>query len=92
LTREQLDAIESLVNRQIRANADASTQVMSMDAAMEAGAIALFGEKYGEKVRVLSIGDFSVELCGGTHVRHAGDIGLLKIISETGIAAGIRRI
>jgi alanyl-tRNA synthetase len=92
VTREQLDAIESLVNRQIRANADARTQVMPMDAAMEAGAIALFGEKYGEKVRVLSIGDFSVELCGGTHVRHAGDIGLLKIISETGIAAGIRRI
>ena len=92
LTRAQLDAIENLVNRQIRTNADAETRVMSMDAALESGAMALFGEKYGDEVRVLSIGEFSVELCGGTHVRHAGDIGLLKIISETGIAAGVRRI
>ncbi|UCC55382.1 MAG: alanine--tRNA ligase [Gammaproteobacteria bacterium] len=92
VTREQLDTIESLVNRQIRTNADARTSVMSMEDALEAGAIALFGEKYGDEVRVLSIGDFSVELCGGTHVRHAGDIGLLKIIAETGIAAGVRRI
>jgi alanyl-tRNA synthetase len=92
VTREQLDTIEGLVNRQIRANADARTRVMSMDDALEAGAMALFGEKYGDEVRVLSIGDFSVELCGGTHVRHAGDIGLLKITAETGIAAGVRRI
>jgi alanyl-tRNA synthetase len=92
VTREQLEAIENLVNRQIRANADAETRVMSMDAALEAGAMALFGEKYGDEVRVLSIGDFSVELCGGTHVAHAGDIGMLKITSETGIAAGVRRI
>ena len=92
VSQEQLEAIEALVNRQIRANADAETRVMSMDAALEAGAMALFGEKYGDEVRVLSLGDFSVELCGGTHVRHAGDIGLLKILSETGIAAGVRRI
>ncbi|MFV1973477.1 MAG: alanine--tRNA ligase [Thiohalobacterales bacterium] len=92
VTREQLEAIENLVNWQIRANADAETRVMSMDAALEAGAMALFGEKYGDEVRVLSIGDFSVELCGGTHVAHAGDIGMLKITSETGIAAGVRRI
>jgi alanyl-tRNA synthetase len=92
VTPEQLQAIETLVNEQIRANARAETRLMSMDEAMESGAMALFGEKYGNEVRVLSIGDFSVELCGGTHVAHAGDIGLLRITSETGIASGVRRI
>jgi len=92
VTAEQLAEIEVLVNAQIRSNAMAETRVMSMDAAVESGAMALFGEKYGDEVRVLSIGDFSVELCGGTHVRNAGDIGLLKVISETGIASGVRRI
>ena len=92
LTPEQLAEIENLVNAEIRSNAAAETRVMSMDAAVESGAMALFGEKYGEEVRVLSIGDFSVELCGGTHVKQAGDIGLLKIVSETGIASGVRRI
>ena len=92
VTSEQLAEIEALVNSQIRRNAMAETRVMSMDAAVESGAMALFGEKYGDEVRVLSIGDFSVELCGGTHVKHAGDIGLLKITSETGIASGVRRI
>ena len=92
VTSEQLAEIEALVNSQIRSNAMAETRVMSMDAAVESGAMALFGEKYGDEVRVLSIGDFSVELCGGTHVKHAGDIGLLKITSETGIASGVRRI
>jgi len=92
LTHDQLAAIEKLVNDQVRANADAQTKVMSYDDAVGAGAMALFGEKYGDKVRVLSIGEFSTELCGGTHVRRAGDIGLFKIVSETGIAAGIRRI
>jgi len=92
VSSEQLAEIEALVNAQIRNNANAETRVMSMDAAVESGAMALFGEKYGDEVRVLSIGDFSVELCGGTHVKYAGDIGLLKIISETGIASGVRRI
>ena len=92
LTAEQLESIERLVNEQIRANAPAETRVMSVDDALQSGAMALFGEKYGDNVRVLSIGDFSVELCGGTHVRHAGDIGLLKIVAETGIASGVRRI
>ncbi len=88
----ELIEIERRVNDAIRRNADAEARVMSMDEAMEAGAIALFGEKYGSKVRVLTIGEFSTELCGGTHVSRAGDIGLFKIVSETGIAAGIRRI
>ena len=92
VTAAQLVEIENLVNAQIRANAVAETRVMSADAALESGAMALFGEKYGEQVRVLSIGDFSVELCGGVHVKNAGDIGLLKIISESGIASGVRRI
>jgi alanyl-tRNA synthetase len=92
VTPEQLEAIEKLINEQIRANASAETRVMSVDDALDSGAMALFGEKYGDEVRVLSIGDFSVELCGGTHVAHAGDIGLLKITAETGIAAGVRRI
>jgi len=92
VTPEQLEAIENLVNEQIRLNAAAETRIMSIEDALTSGAMALFGEKYGDRVRVLSLGDFSVELCGGTHVRHAGDIGLLKIVSESGIAAGVRRI
>jgi len=92
VSRAQLDEIERLVNDQIRANAQAETRIMSMDDALASGAMALFGEKYGDEVRVLSLGAFSVELCGGTHVRHAGDIGLLKITAETGVAAGVRRI
>jgi alanyl-tRNA synthetase len=92
LSAEELERIECLVNEQIRANAAVDTRVMPIDEAMEAGAMALFGEKYGERVRVLSIGDFSVELCGGTHVSRAGDIGVFKIVSEAGIASGVRRI
>jgi len=92
LSREQLDQIETLVNTQIRVNAPVETAVMSYDEARSSGAMALFGEKYGDRVRVLTIGDFSKELCGGTHVRRAGDIGVLKIISEGGVAAGVRRI
>ncbi len=92
LTREQLDTLEDLINDQIRANAEAETKVMPYDEAIGAGAMALFGEKYGDTVRVLRIGDFSTELCGGTHVRRAGDIGLFKILSESGVASGVRRI
>jgi alanyl-tRNA synthetase len=81
-----------LVNAQIRLNHAVAAEVMSKDAAMQVGAMALFGEKYGDEVRVLRIGEFSTELCGGTHVERAGDIGFFKIISETGVAAGVRRI
>ncbi|MFZ5592853.1 MAG: alanine--tRNA ligase [Pseudomonadota bacterium] len=92
MTPAQLLEIERLVNGQIRANREAQTRVMTYDQAVAAGAMALFGEKYGDKVRVLSIGEFSTELCGGTHVQRAGDIGLFKIISESGVASGVRRI
>ncbi len=89
---EQLLAIERMVNEQIRDNAATQTAVVSMEEAIAAGAMALFGEKYGDRVRVLTIGEFSKELCGGTHVARAGDIGLFKIVSEGGVAAGVRRI
>lgn len=92
LTADELARIESLVNAQIRANHEADIRHMGMQEALDSGAIALFGEKYGERVRVLRLGDFSTELCGGTHVRRTGDIGVFKIISEGGIAAGVRRI
>ncbi len=89
---EEQQAIEDLVNQEIRQNHLVLTEEMSMSAAKTKGAMALFGEKYGETVRVLSMGAFSVELCGGTHVKRTGDIGCFKLISETGIAAGVRRI
>jgi alanyl-tRNA synthetase len=92
VTPAELRRIERLVNDAIRGNAEAQTRVMAFDDAVAAGAMALFGEKYASDVRVLSIGDFSMELCGGTHVSRAGDIGLFKIISESGVAAGVRRI
>jgi alanyl-tRNA synthetase len=92
VTTEELQRIESRVNEQIRLNAEAETALMDFDEAVAAGAMALFGEKYDSRVRVLRIGDFSTELCGGTHVTRAGDIGMLKITSETGIAAGVRRM
>jgi alanyl-tRNA synthetase len=92
VTREQLDEIERLVNDEIRANDPVETRVMPVADAMASGAMALFGEKYGEKVRVVGMGGFSTELCGGTHVSRTGDIGLLKILSEGGVAAGVRRI
>ena len=85
-------AIEELVNAQVRRNAPAETKVMALDEAVAGGAMSLFGEKYESDVRVLTLGDFSMELCGGTHVQRAGDIGLFKIISESGVAAGVRRI
>ncbi|BCD98241.1 alanine--tRNA ligase [Marinagarivorans cellulosilyticus] len=94
LTTDELSAVELLVNQQIRANTPVETQLCNMEEAKAKGAMALFGEKYGDTVRVLSMGveDFSIELCGGTHVKRTGDIGLFKIISEAGIAAGVRRI
>ena len=92
ITREQLQTIEQMVNEQIRYNHLVNTDIMSLDEAKNSGAMALFGEKYDEQVRVLSMGDFSTELCGGTHVNAVGDIGLCKITAETGIAAGVRRI
>jgi len=92
VTSEQLHQIEHLVNEHIRINHDVDTNIMSLDDAKNSGAMALFGEKYADDVRVLSMGEFSVELCGGTHVKRTGDIGLFKIVSETGIAAGVRRI
>ncbi|HAT1977808.1 TPA: alanine--tRNA ligase [Legionella pneumophila] len=92
LTPQQIQQIEEVVNAQIRANNEVITQVMDIESAKQSGAVALFGEKYSDAVRVLSMGDFSKELCGGTHARRTGDIGLFKIVAEYGIASGIRRI
>ncbi len=92
VTAEQILAIEEMVNAQVRANHAKVTQVMDLDEAKAAGAMALFGEKYDDKVRVVSMGKFSMELCGGIHVERTGDIGLFKITSESGIASGVRRI
>jgi alanyl-tRNA synthetase len=92
MTPAEIGAVEALVNREIRRNHDVSARIMKYDDAIRAGAMALFGEKYGDEVRVLGMGDFSTELCGGTHVRRTGDIGFFKIVSESGVAAGIRRV
>jgi alanyl-tRNA synthetase len=92
MTDEEIHTVEALVNRAIRANYPVEARIMKYDDAIKAGAMALFGEKYGEEVRVLSMGDFSTELCGGTHVARTGDIGAFKIVSESGVAAGIRRV
>ncbi|MCF7989379.1 MAG: alanine--tRNA ligase [Thiohalocapsa sp.] len=92
VSREQLREIEHLVNREIRENHTVETRIMGLEDARASGAIALFGEKYADQVRVLRMGDFSTELCGGTHVRAVGDIGLFKIVAESGISSGVRRI
>ncbi|KAG1087224.1 hypothetical protein G6F40_013764 [Rhizopus arrhizus] len=89
---DELAVIERKVNQQVRANNAAEVHTMALQEALDFGAMALFGEKYGEHVRVLKMGDYSTELCGGTHVNRTGDIGLFKIVSEGGVAAGVRRI
>ena len=90
--KENLDRVEAMVNQKIRENLKGETRIMRVEEALETGAMALFGEKYGEKVRVVKVADFSIELCGGTHASRTGDIGLFKILQEAGVAAGIRRI
>jgi len=92
MTPQEIEEVERLVNEQVLANTEVATDVMDLDQALTTGAMALFGEKYGEKVRVVSVPGFSRELCGGTHVRRTGDIGLFKIIYEGSISAGVRRI
>jgi len=92
IDQTEMEEIERLVNEQILENKQVTTDVLDIDKALATGAMALFGEKYGEKVRVVSVPDFSRELCGGTHVKRTGDIGLMKVVSEGGISAGVRRI
>jgi len=92
MTQDELERVEDLVNTYILDNSEVSSREMEIEQAMESGATALFDEKYGETVRVVRVGEVSCELCGGTHVRASGDIGLFKILSEAGIAAGVRRI
>ena len=92
MTAEEIAKVEKIVNDEIAADLEVRTDVMTVEEAKKTGAMALFGEKYGEKVRVVSMGDFSKEFCGGTHVKHTGEITAFKIISESGVAAGVRRI
>jgi alanyl-tRNA synthetase len=92
MKKDELERVEALVNQKIRENLRVETKTMDVEEALQTGAMALFGEKYGEKVRVVMISDFSTELCGGTHSSRTGDIGLFKIVSESGVAAGVRRV
>ena len=92
MTAEEIAKVEEIVNKEIQAAIPVVTKVMPIEEAKKTGAMALFGEKYGEEVRVVSIGDFSVELCGGTHVANTSSIAMFKIVSEAGVAAGVRRI
>lgn len=92
MTEEQIEKVEKAVNEQIFLGTEVSSELMSMEEAKKKGAIALFGDKYGDEVRVVSVGDYSIELCGGTHIENISKIGLFKIVSESGVAAGVRRI
>ena len=92
MTAAEIAQVEALVNAEVRGNHPVTARVMKHDDAIKAGAMALFGEKYGEEVRVIGMGGFSTELCGGTHVKRTGDIGFFKIVAETGVAAGVRRV
>jgi len=92
IEREDLVRIEASVNQKIRENLKVETKIMLVEDALQMGAMALFGEKYGERVRVVMVSDFSIELCGGTHTERTGEVGLFKILNETGVAAGVRRI
>ncbi|WP_434382736.1 alanine--tRNA ligase [Melittangium boletus] len=92
MTHDQLDQVEDLVNGWVRENTEAQTRIMSLEEARKSGAVAMFGEKYGETVRVVTVHPQTTELCGGTHVRRSGDIGLFKVVSENGVASGVRRI
>ncbi len=92
IEEEELERIEAQVNQKIRENLKVETKIMLLEEALQTRAMALFGEKYGDKVRVVKVADFSIELCGGTHTSRTGDIGLFKIVNETGVAAGVRRI
>ncbi|MCC7411311.1 MAG: alanine--tRNA ligase [Gammaproteobacteria bacterium] len=92
VSRAELDTVEALVNAQVRANLEVDVAVMAVQQALDSGAMALFGEKYDDQVRVLRMGEFSMELCGGTHVRRTGEIGLFRIVAESGVASGVRRI
>jgi alanyl-tRNA synthetase len=92
VTPDEIRRVEDLVNSAIRANAQVSASVMKYDDAIKAGALAFFGDKYGDEVRVLAMGEHSTELCGGTHVARTGDIGFFKIVTEGGVAAGVRRV
>ncbi|MER3484836.1 MAG: alanine--tRNA ligase, partial [Chloroflexota bacterium] len=92
LSSRDIDEVEGLVNEKVRLNNQVRAEIMDIQEALASGALAFFGDKYGDRVRVVSINHFSRELCGGTHCRQTGEIGVFRIVSETGVAAGVRRV